>query len=111
MKILKLKNYTRGWLVGDFTPSILRTRGFEFMVREYKKGDKEPRHIHKKAHEISVIVSGKFKMNGKILKKGDIVHLKPNVDADFECLENGANAVVKTPSVKGDKYIINNKKT
>ena len=40
MKIHKLKNFTRGWLIGDFEPTILATKDFEFMVRHYKKGDK-----------------------------------------------------------------------
>ena len=51
-------------------------------------------------------MSGKFKMNGTILIAGDIVHLAPNDPADFECMENGATSVIKTPSVIGDKYII-----
>jgi quercetin dioxygenase-like cupin family protein len=106
MKLYKLKDFTKGWIVGDFDPAIIKTKDFEFMVRDYKKGDKEARHVHKKADEISVVVSGKFKMNGKLLEKGDIVHLEPGVDADFECLEDGSNAVIKTPSVKGDKYLL-----
>ncbi len=99
-----LKDFTRGWIVGDFDPTVLRTKDFEFMVRNYKKGEKEDRHVHKIAHEISVIVSGKFKMNGDILVPGSIVHLEPTVSADFECLEDGTTAVVKSPSVRGDKY-------
>ncbi len=106
MKKYRLENFTRGWIVGDFSPTILPTKDFEFMVREYKKGDTEPRHVHKKADEITVIISGKFKMNGDILSKGDVIHLEPGTDADFECIEDGANAVIKTPSVNGDKYLV-----
>ena len=105
MKVYKLKEFTRGWIVGDFTPSIIKTRNSEFMVRYYKKGDTEERHVHKKADEITVIISGKFRMNDKTLEAGDVVHLPPNNPADFECLEDGANAVFKSPSVIGDKYL------
>lgn len=106
MKRYNLKDYVRGWVVGDFEPSILKTKDFEFMVHYYKKGDNEAKHVHKIADEITVIVYGEFKMNEERLSKGDVVHLTPNSSADFECLEDGATAVIKTPSVKGDKYIL-----
>lgn len=104
MKKYNLANFTRGWLVGDFEPNIIRTKDFEFMVRSYAKGEKETKHVHKVADEISVVVSGKFRMNGMELGPGDVIHLSPGDPADFECIENGATAVVKTPSVKNDKY-------
>jgi len=106
MKKYKLENFTRGWIVGDFEPNILRSKDFEVMVRYYKAGDKEAKHVHKIADEITVIISGKFKMNGEILTAGDIVHLLPNDPTDFECLEDGANVVTKRPSVMGDKYLV-----
>jgi quercetin dioxygenase-like cupin family protein len=106
MKKFKLEDFTRGWIVGDFTPTILHSKDFEFMVREYKKDDKEDRHMHKIAEEITVIVSGKFMMNGELLSKGDIVHLLPGENTDFVCIEDGVTAVVKTPSVKNDKYLV-----
>lgn len=102
----KLENFTRGWLVGDFDPSILRTKDFEFMVRYYKSGDTEALHTHKEADEITVIVSGHFQMNDEELLVGDVIHLKPGESSDFKCLEDGATAVIKTPSVINDKYII-----
>lgn len=106
MKRFRLEDFTRGWIVGDFAPSILKTKDFEVMVRYYRAGDKEAKHVHKIADEITVIVSGKFKMNGELLEAGDIVHLAHGEPADFECLENGANTVIKSPSVTGDKYLV-----
>jgi quercetin dioxygenase-like cupin family protein len=106
MKIHKLADFTRGWVVGDFKPAVLNSKDFEFMVREYKKGEKDPNHIHKIAHEITVIVSGKCKMFNKIMGPGDIIHLEPNDASDFEALEDTVLAVVKTPSVIGDKYLV-----
>ena len=107
MNKYKLDQFTRGWLVGDFKPSIINTNDFEFMVRFYKKGETEQKHVHKKADEITVIVSGTFLMNNDTFKKGDIIHLLPGDATDFKCLEDGATAVVKTPSIIGDKFIIN----
>lgn len=106
MKKYRLENFTRGWVVGDFEPNIIRSKDFEVMVRYYKKGDKEARHVHKIADEITIIVSGRFLMNGEEVVAGDIVHLFPGDPTDFECLEDGANTVIKMPSVMGDKYLV-----
>ncbi|MDD5407052.1 MAG: hypothetical protein PHE73_08960 [Sulfurovaceae bacterium] len=76
------------------------------MVRYYKAGDTEEAHVHKLADEITIITSGTFKMNGELLQAGDILHLLPGNPTNFECLEDGATTVVKTPSVMGDKYLI-----
>lgn len=105
MKKYQLENFTRGWIVGNFDPSIIKTGDFEFMVRNYKMGDTEKKHTHKVAAEITVIVSGEFKMNGEVFRGGDIIHLSPGDATDFECLKDGASAVVKIPSVVGDKYL------
>jgi quercetin dioxygenase-like cupin family protein len=107
MKLHNLeKDFIRGWVVGDFDLSIIRTKDFEFMVRDYKKGENEPKHVHKIADEITVIVSGKVKMNNIIYSKGDVIHLSPGDATDFECLEDATTAVIKTPSVIGDKYLV-----
>lgn len=107
MKKYNLKNFTRGWIIGDFEPSIIRTRNFEFMVRNYIAGEIEQRHTHKIADEITVVVSGKFKMNDDMFGPGDIIHLSPGDSSEFKCLEDGTTSVIKTPSVIGDKYFIN----
>ena len=57
MRILKLKDFTRGWIIGDFDPTVLRTKAFEFAVKDYKVGDAEPAHLHKIATEITVVVT------------------------------------------------------
>ena len=106
MKRYRLENFTRGWIIGNFEPNIFRTKDFEVMVRYYKEGDIEEQHVHKIADEVTVIVSGRFKMNGEILTAGDIIHLEPGDSTDFECVEDGATTVVKRPSVMGDKYPI-----
>lgn len=106
MKKYHLQDFTRGWLVGDFEPSIIRTKNFEFMVRSYTASEQEEKHVHKIADEITAIISGKFKINGEIIKTGDVIHLSPGDPADFECIEDGSTAVIKTPSVMEDKYSV-----
>ncbi|KKU68820.1 MAG: hypothetical protein UX89_C0001G0011 [Parcubacteria group bacterium GW2011_GWA2_47_16] len=106
MKVLKLKDYTRGWIIGDITPAILQTKAFEFCVKDYMAGDSEAAHVHKVATEISVVVTGSFKMNNTVLKAGDVLVMEPNDVGQFSCLEDGSIAVVKIPSVRGDKYLV-----
>ena len=58
MKVDKLKNFTKGWVVGNFEPSLLKTDDFEVAVKYYKAGDYEEKHYHKVATEITIISEG-----------------------------------------------------
>ncbi|MDD6056109.1 MAG: hypothetical protein SOW25_05860 [Helicobacter sp.] len=105
MQVFNLENMIRGWFVGDFDPSVLKSKEVEVGVKCYKKGDKEERHYHKVATEITAIISGRVRMNGVEYKESDIVVLSPFEDSDFEALEDTKSVVVKIPSVRGDKYL------
>ena len=106
MKIAKLEDMEKGWFVGNFEPTLLKTNDVEVAVKSYKKGDYEETHYHKIATEITVIISGRVKMNGIEYKAGDIVVMEPNEATDFECLEDGTkNVVVKYPGANNDKYL------
>lgn len=94
-----------GWFIGNFEPSLFKTNDVEVAVKSYKKGDKEGRHYHKIATEITVIVSGKVRMNDEIHEKGDILVIPPNFSTDFEVLEDTVTTVVKLPGANNDKYI------
>lgn len=106
MKKSNLKKMTGGWFIGDFEPHFVRTKDFEASVKRYKKGDKEPKHMHKIATEITVIESGRAIMKDTILESGDIILLEPSEATSFEALEDTTTFVIKFPSVKDDKYII-----
>ena len=101
-----LKDMIGGWFIGDFDPSVWKTSAFEVAVKEYKTGDKEPKHYHKIAIEFTVIVRGRVLMNGIEYGKGDIVRIDPGKATDFEALEDTITVVVKRPSVAEDKYTI-----
>ena len=108
MKINNLQNMVKGWFIGNFEPSLLKTNDCEVAVKEYKKGDYEGKHYHKIATEFTVIISGRVKMNGIEYKEGDIIVMEPNEITDFECLEDGTkNVVVKIPGTNNNKYIVN----
>lgn len=105
MKIHHLRDFVRGWFIGDFEPSLLKTDAFEAAVKGYKKGDQEKRHCHRVATEITVIASGRVRMNDQLLGNGDIIILKPGDSSDFECLsETALTMVIKYPCVKNDKF-------
>lgn len=104
MKNYKLDKFTRGWFIGDFLPSLVRTKDFEVAIQIYKKGDKERPHYHKIADEFTIITNGSCKLNQKVYKAGDIIWIEPGEVAKFEALEDSTNTVIKIPSIRGDKY-------
>lgn len=104
MKIANLNDMTRGWFVGNFEPSLYKTNACEVAVKIYKQGDREQKHFHKVATEITVIIKGRVKMFEKIFSEGDIVVIAPGEATAFEALEDSITAVVKIPGVNHDKY-------
>lgn len=106
MKVANLNQMIKGWFVGDFVPSVLNNKEFEVAVKYYKAGDREDRHIHKVATEITVIVKGKVKINESIYTEGDILLLEPFEEAEFYAITDAINVVVKTPSITNDKFEI-----
>lgn len=106
MKIFRLNEMTKGWFVGSFNPSVYRTDECEVGVKEYIKGTVEPKHYHKKAKEITVIVRGKAKFNELEVSSGDIVLIDENEATRFEALDDVITVVFKSKSVLNDKYII-----
>ena len=73
MQMAKLTDMVRGWFVGDFSPTVLSTKAVEVGVKLYKAGASEERHFHKIATEVTVILSGRVRMNGVEFGSGDII--------------------------------------
>ena len=104
MRLSRLSDMTKGWFVGDFTPSVLKSDAAEVALKSYAAGTTESRHLHRIATEVTLIVSGRARMNETILNPGDIATIEPGEATDFEALTDVTTVVVKTPSVMGDKY-------
>ena len=96
---------TKGWFVGDFSPTLLRTRDVEIAVKHYRVGDTEAAHQHKIAREFTVVVSGTVRMNGRDFGPGDIVIVEPGEVTDFCVLTDAVTTVVKFPGAPDDKYL------
>jgi anti-sigma factor ChrR (cupin superfamily) len=105
MRTARLENMVKGWFVGNFDPTLIRTNDVEVAVKYYRQGEHEARHHHKIATEITVIVSGKVRMNGVEYSAGDIIMIEPNQSTDFLVLEDAVTTVVKYPGANNDKYM------
>ena len=104
MKIAHLSEMKRGWFIGNFEPSLLKTDDCEVAVKYYRRGDCEEAHLHRIATEYTCIISGRVRMNGSEYGAGDIIVMEPGEATDFECLEDAVNVVVKIPGASHDKY-------
>lgn len=99
-----LDEFSGGWFVGAFTPSLFHTTAFEVAVQHFSAGEKSLIHVHRIAEEITVVVSGEATLNGRRIYPGSIVRVPAGVAAGFEAVTDVTTVVVKMPSVPGDKY-------
>ena len=106
MKHKKLDDMTKGWFVGNFEPSVLRTNDVEVAVKKYSKGDHEDTHYHKIATEITLILSGRVFMFEKEFSEGDILVVEPGDTTSFRALTDAVTVVVKHPGANNDKYLV-----
>ena len=108
MKIYKINDMKRGWFIGDFEPSVLKTKEFEVGILTHNKGEYWAPHYHEFSDEYNVLLKGKMTIQKKELNQGDIFVIEKNELADPDFLEDCIVLVVKTPSVPGDKIIKEN---
>lgn len=104
MKLFNLENMVRGWVVGNFDPSVLKTENFEVGIKDYKAGDCEESHYHKESTEITIVVLGNVEMNGQRYKTNDIIVIEPGESTDFKALTYAVTCVIRDKSIPGDKY-------
>jgi len=104
MKFSNLSNHNRGWFIGDFDSSLLKTNLFEVALIKCPMGI-HAKHHHKIATEYNVLVEGKLKIGDIILGKNDIYIIEPGESTEQEFLENSLVLCVKTPSIPSDKYL------
>jgi len=102
MRIDRIENFTRGWFVGNFEPTIFSTKDFEVGVLFHKKGTLAA-HYHTSI-ELNYLISGEMTIHGKKLMPGDIFIIEPYEVVDPVIVKDCTLVVVKTPSMPGDKY-------
>ena len=107
MKKFQLDSMTKGWFVGNFSPTALQTNAVEVAVKFYKAGDREALHHHKIATELTLVLNGRVRMSGVEYGNGDIILIAPGESTDFMAITDVTTVVVKSPGVAGDKYLGN----
>ncbi len=105
MDIHRVQDYKNGWFVGDFSPTALRTNQFELAMKRYEAGDTEPAHVHHIATEITLVTSGRVRMNETEYAAGEFAIVLPGEIVAFTALEASTTVVLKTPSAPGDKHL------
>lgn len=101
----RLDAFTKGWFVGNFTPTLAFSDAVEVAVKHYRAGEAEGAHFHKVATELTLIVSGRVRMSGEEVGPGEIIKIEPGQATDFVPLTDVTTVVVKLPCVRGDKYM------
>ena len=104
MKRISLKQFKRGWIVGNFKPSLLKSDDIEIAIQSYHAGDEEQQHYHKLGTEISILVTGSASFNGEILNEEDGMIIYPKESNIFKAITDCKVLVVKYPSSISDKY-------
>ncbi len=105
MKAYRLEDMVRGWFVGSFSPTALGTEACEVACKRYSAGEREARHYHKLATEVTLVLEGRVAFNGCQRIAGDIVVIEPKEAVEFEVLEDAVTIVVKAPGASHDKYL------
>jgi hypothetical protein len=101
-----LDNFKRGWFVGNFSPAILRTEGFEVAVIRHPANDLTTPHFHTASEEINLVVQGSLVVNGRVLKENDIFVYQRNEVSDVHFKTDSTLVVVRVPSSPDDKVIV-----
>ena len=104
MNVTKLSDYVRGYFIGNFEPSLLKTKDFEVAVISHEKDEHIPKHYHSIATEYNILLSGKMFINNKTIEPGDIFVFEKNEAVDAKVMESSQVLCVKVPSVIGDKH-------
>jgi mannose-6-phosphate isomerase-like protein (cupin superfamily) len=105
MKIARLSDFTNGWFLGNFNPSLFKSEDFEVCVKNFKKGENEAPHFQRIATEVTVVLSGSVRMGEHILQVDDILTVYKGEVCDFEALTDCKVLGVKFPSLPEDKVL------
>lgn len=101
---MNIKDFKNGWLVGNFEPSLFSCDQLDIGILYLKSGECGDGHFHKNHTEYNIIITGKAKINDKILNSGDIFIYNKFEKSNVQYIEDTILLVIKNPSTKNDKY-------
>lgn len=106
MEVRDIDEFTKGWFIGNFEPTMLKTLEFEVGVKFFLEGDTEPLHKQLIAIEFTVVISGEIRINGTKFTRGQIIKIDPEEPADFLALTDASLLCLKTPSIPSDRVVL-----
>jgi quercetin dioxygenase-like cupin family protein len=106
MDVNNISEFTKGWIIGNFDPSLIKMREIEIGVKFFKKGEVELLHMQIVATEITIVIDGQIEMNGNRFSSGQVITIPPGEPADFLAITDGTLVCVKTPSIPEDKVVL-----
>ena len=100
----------RGWVIGHFAPGARRTKLVEVKWAHERKGPKGEWRNCTSATTLSVLISGRFKIefegapfrSVKLKRRGDYVIFGPGIRHRSTALKKTMFLTIRWPSVKGD---------
>lgn len=101
----KVIDFTRGWIIGDFEPSLYRSKDFEICITRHLKGEESIPHFHTRSEEINVVIAGSLTVNGRSCVAGDVFIYDRGEISAVEFLSDTQLVVIRIPSAPGDKVI------
>jgi hypothetical protein len=105
MKIYRIEEFTKGWIIGDFEPNIYKTKEIEVAMKSFLPNDTEPSHFQNVATEITIVASGMIEINGTIFSEGDVILIEPGEEANFNSISASKLFCIKYPSIPSDKVV------
>ncbi len=105
MIVKDIKEYFKGWYVGNFEPTIFKTDACELGYKLHKQWSEWERHSHQ-AVEVNFLIRGKMKVNDTVIYEGEVFLIesgevtKPTFLTDCEVI------VLKVPCIPNDKFIV-----
>lgn len=107
MKVSKIDEYSKGWIVGNFHPTEFQNPHVEVAVKFFIAGDKEESHYQIIATEITIVHQGQIRLANIEFNSGDVIILEPGEIASFESITDSSLTCIKFPSLPNDKVLAN----
>jgi hypothetical protein len=100
---LALADTVRGWFIGDFEPSFVRTKEFEIGLLTHEANENWDAHVHRESDEYNYLVQGTMLLNGAKFVAGEWFIFPRGHLAVPKFLETSQILCIKVPSRPGDK--------
>ena len=106
MREYSVDQFKLGWFIGDFEPTVHKTKDFEVCYRIQKKGEFHQPHYHPIGTEINYLIKGTLKINDQTFVGPTIFIIDP-MEHTYPCCETDCELIIiKTPSLPDDKVLL-----